>query len=100
MNHCIISKHYEMIETDICYDNERTTRAQAVYVKMWVVKERRDVTGVCISGQGRLHGLHEPVRCAELRGDCEETQSVRAKRRLETLELPWVRNTELAAHSA
>jgi len=31
--------------------------------------------------------------------DCGEIQGVRAKRRLETLEIPWVRNTEIAAHS-
>lgn len=30
-----------MIETDKRDDNERTTRARAVYVKMWVVKGRR-----------------------------------------------------------
>lgn len=61
-----------MIETDKYDDNERTTRARAVYVKIRVVKERRDVTGVCISGQGRLHGLHEPVhRAVRLRGNTE-----------------------------
>lgn len=98
MNHSVILEHYEMIETDKHDDNERT-RARAVYVKIRM-KERRDVTGVCISGQGRLHGLHEPV--------CKPSSTIAGKyracerraRRLETLEIPWVRNTELAAHSA
>lgn len=74
MNHCIISEHYKMIETDkMSDDNERTTRARAVYVKMWVVKGRRDVIVVCISGQGRLCGLHEPVhrRGAAIAGKCK-----------------------------
>lgn len=39
-------------------------------------------------------------RCIEQHDDCGEIESVRAKRRLETLEISWVRNTELSAHSA
>jgi len=34
MNHYIISEHYEMIEADKRDNNERTTRAWAVYVKL------------------------------------------------------------------